>query len=366
MYSTLLRDLVRQDIVLVDTDAEQLKMVGAIHRVIPPRLSYTAIAGALQMLLVSTVDRKGTVPRTSQGDRNKLIKQLRSIIRALATHLGPSFSGCLLVEALQSCDICSDSLSARDEEDKARLMFQCVTVSVSPYVNLFSLSDDDIRSLRESLNAAKKLILTWWCSEYGPHLRNKEQRMRSGYFISALGLRREQEEIIPPWLSVMRCLLFLDEADSPNMKTFMIPGGASGDDDSDWEKELPQIRLCCEFGGDFHEDLVWILLKSSSSPQGIDSEMTIQLLEHTFEKCSRIRKGKLIVSDTNLVLELYNLVHCTPDTPVACSAEGGSEDELEENGSVKMDLRQIPRYDIFASVDVVFLACRDLTIFAFV
>lgn len=348
IYSKLLFELVNQNNVSAGMNTDQLKMIGAIHRAISPQVSYDALAAALLVLLVTPAgDAVLVTPRT---DRDHLIKKLRSIIRALASHLGPSFLGCLLVDALLSFDVKTDSWSAQDEEDKARLMFQCVTISVSPFVesqaNGSMLSENDVFSLKESLNAARKLVLTWCCIEYGPHYSSKGQLKLHDYFCSVLGPRSKGEEIIPPWLNTMRCLLFLEGAESPQIKQFMIPGGASAGDDADWEEELPRIRLCCEYGGDLHNDLAWIVLKSTSIPQGIDSEMSIQLLEHLFQNCGRNRQGSSIVSDPHLVWELYNLVKYTPDSIVASLHAGhaaGDDSLLDEALSNGKDPQVVPR-----------------------
>lgn len=315
-------------------------MIGAIHRAISPQVSYDAIAAALLMLLVTPEVGRDAVRGSSRADRDHLIKKLRKIIRVLASHLGHSFVGCLLVEALLSFDVSTESWSARDEEDKARLMFQCVTLSVSSFVNQSTYSENDVRTLRASLKEARKLFLTWCCTEYGPHYSSNGQLKRVDYFTSALGLRTDEVDIIPPWLSTMRCLLFLEEAESPQLKRFLIPDGASVDDDIDWEQELPRIRLCCSYGGDLRDDLVWIVLKSTSNSKGIDSEMAIHLLEHLFENCSRSRQGSLTVSDPHIVWELYNLVQYTPE-----AFERSDTGDYEGNSSEVdgKDTREVPR-----------------------
>ena len=124
----------------------------------------------------------------------------------------------------------------------------------------------------------------------------------------------------------------------------MIPGSASAEDDADWEQELPRIRLCCQYGSDLHDDLVWIVLKSTSISQGIDPEMAIKLLEHLFEKCGRNRKGSLNVSDPHLVWELYNLVQYTPDAAVTNSDTGDSKGDSSQGGGPNgKDSPEVPR-----------------------
>lgn len=348
MYSKLLRELVTQNNVAVGADTDQLKMIGAVHRAISPQVSYDALAAALLVLMVN--QGRDAAHASFQADRDHLIKTLRNIIRALASHLGPLFEGCLLVDALLSFDVNTDSWSARDEEDKARLMFQCVTLSVTPFVvaqsNGSNLSENDVFSIKESLHAARKLFLTWCCTEYGPHHSSKGPLRRSDYFSSVLGPPIDGGEGSSPWLNTMRCLLFLEEAESLQMKRFMIPGTVTSGDDSDWEQELPRIRLCCAYGGDLHNDLMWIVLQSASQSESIDSEMAIHLLEHLFKKCGQNRHGTLNVDDPHLVWELYNLVQYNPDVPVSifCNEEAVEEDSSHDEDRVyKTGFREISR-----------------------
>jgi integrator complex subunit 1 len=309
MYSKLLRELIDQANVSVGPNTDQVKMIGAIHRVVPPQVSYEALAEALLMLLVKQKTIKCETKGVAQADRHRLIRSLRSTLRALALHLG-SFDGVLLVESLLSFDVSSQSWSVNDEEDKARLMLQCATLSVSPFERQSHLSECDLKSVKVALHACRKLLLTWSCTEYCPHFRPKGQLELSGYFDSALAPRTEEKT--PRWLSAIRCLLFLEDNEE-NMKSFILPGNFTADDDADWDEEMQRIRLCCKHGGDVDDNLVWIVLKSTAIPQGLDSAMAILLLEHLFEKCSRLRQGLLSVSDPHLVWELYNVVQFSHD-----------------------------------------------------
>jgi integrator complex subunit 1 len=309
MYSKLLRELIDQANVSVGPNTDQVKMIGAIHRVVPPQVSYEALAEALLMLLVKQKTIKSETKGAAQSDRHRLVRSLRSTLRALALHLG-SFDGVLLVESLLSFDVSSQSWSVNDEEDKARLMLQCATLSVSPLERQSHLSERDLKSIKVALHACRKLLLTWGCTEYCPHFRPKGQLELSGHFDSALVPRAEEKT--PRWLSAIRCILFLEDNEA-NIKSFILPGSITADDEADWDEEMQRIRLCCKHGGDLDDNLVWIVVKSTAISQGLNSTMAILLLEHLFEKCSRMRQGLLSVSDPHLVWELYNVVQFSHD-----------------------------------------------------
>jgi hypothetical protein len=294
------------------TNSDQLKMIGAIHRVISSNISYDAIAAAMLMLMVKVEAVDSHAKSSQRRERDHLTTKLRRFIRELATHLGSSFEGNLLVDALLSFQVSSASWSYQDEEDKARLMFQCVTLSVS------SLPTSDIQSLHETLCTARKKLLTWCCSEYGPYFSSKSQLKRLDYFHSGLGSleKHDGKNTFPPWLKIMRCVLFLETPDSPHMKRFWLPMENSNEDASDWEQELSRIKLCFKYGGDLQSDMLWIVLKSASIANGIDAEMAIQILEHLLEKCGQSEQAVLTVNDPNIVWELYNLVLYTPDAEI--------------------------------------------------
>jgi hypothetical protein len=344
-------------------------MIAAIHRAIPSRISYEAIAASLLMMLVNPPAGVAPSDSTNRVERLRLVKRLRGIIRAIASELRPSFDGCLLLESLLSFDVSSDSWSTRDEEDKARLMFQCVTLFASSSLGRDDVShkklastvpDDEISpstdiSFRKSLRTARKLLLTWCCTDYGPRWATRRNRRRAGSnkesddmvgagipdFASALG--SQVEEKIPSWLNTMRCLLFMEDASSPLMKRFFCPDGAPAEDEIDWQEEHARIRTCCACGVILDDEMVWTVLKSCNLPEGgMASDMAIQLLEHLFESCSKVRGGSLEVTDPILVWELYNLVEYTPaklprseSTPLD---DDGPDSFVKTNGEMVADI----------------------------
>ncbi len=122
MYFKLLREALTVTETAGTPSSDQFKMIAAIHRVIPSRISYEAIAASLLMMFVNPPTKGASSDDNNRVERLRLVKRLRGIIRAIALELRPSFDGCLLLESLLSFDVSSDSWSIRDEEDKARLI----------------------------------------------------------------------------------------------------------------------------------------------------------------------------------------------------------------------------------------------------
>ena len=219
--------------------------------------------------------------------------------------------------------------------DKARLMFQCITLSAARFFNGGKenggkeLSSEDLRGLRDSLMSSKKILLTWCCTDYGPRC-SIGKREKLDYYSEGAGspdfrstLNSSVEEKIPTWLNTMRCLLFVEDGDSDLMQYFVTPGGVPNGNDLEWQKEASRIKICCEYGGDITNELLWIVIKAATSPEiGLDREMGIQLIENLIEGCGKNRKGKLRVNDPIIVWELYNLVEFTPKT------SNGSTDDI--------------------------------------
>jgi hypothetical protein len=370
MYFKLLREALTVTETAGTPSSDQFKMIAAIHRAIPSRISYEAIAASLLLMFVNPPTNGASSDGNNRVERLRLVKRLRGIIRAIASELRPCFDGCLLLESLLSFDVSSDSWSIRDEEDKARLMFQCVTLFASSSVRRddathmkqpSNIPDVEISpatdlNFRKSLRTARKLLLTWCCTDYGPRWASRRNGRRQGSnkegdttmvgaripdFTSALG--SQVEEKIPSWLNTMRCLLFIEDANSPLMKAFFSPDGAPREDENDWQEELSRIQMCCSCGVSLDDENVWTVLKSCNlSEGGMTSEMAIQLLEHLFESCSKTRGGSLEVTDPILVWELYNLVEYIPTKlPMLASSpsdEDGPESFDKTNGDMVPDV----------------------------
>jgi hypothetical protein len=233
----------------------------------------------------------------------------------------------MLFDALVSFQVSSESWSYSDEEDKARLMLQCVTLAMTPFVDNASKSETDLLSVKSTLHTLRKQLLTWCCLEYGPFFRAETPLKRLDYFRrgSVFIDDGRQGKPLPHWLMVVRCVLFLEAPDSPHFKCFMIPGEELHEDFVDWEQEILRLKVCATYGGDLQNDLIWILLKSTAISNGIDAEMAINILEHLFEKCGQLKNALFNVNDPNLVWDLYNLVLYTPEARTWNSSADSSD-----------------------------------------
>ena len=378
LYSKLLRDLLDQTDVATGSASNNLKMIGAIHREIPPQISYDSIVEGLLAMLThppstyNGVD-DGESSETRCKSRAQLVKKLRGIIRSLSDELGSAFDGTLLVGALQSSDVTNGAWSARDEEDKARLMFQCITMSASPFLESFersTLSSGEQDSLRKSLSAMRRSLLEWCCFKYGPNfgLKLKRKRLETDFgespgagepiYSSVLGPPSDSL-VIPPWLIFMRCLLLLEDPDSASMKRFIFPEFTNADE-SVWTQEIRLLRVCCCFGRDLSDEPLWIVLKSSR--QKIDPEMAIQILEHLLQGCGRKSSGMLAVSDPKLIWEMYDLVLFSPPAPLSIMSTNTRElDDASDYSRAGRTAREVPRYDHVSSLSyILYLAFRGL------
>lgn len=334
MYSKLLRDELEAVATPLHGSSESsnfLKMIGAIHAAVPAQISYDAVASTFLMMMANQVET-ASESKISGSKRNRLVFQLRRILRMFSLEISSSFDGIQLMKSFFEFDVSSDVWSPRHEEDKARLMFQCVTLAVSPYLQgkrNAGLSKNDELKLCESLLSVRKLLLSWFCTGYGPHFSSKLRKQIESKrekepvgagppdFRSILSL--SEEEKAPSWLNTLRCLLFIEDPESDLMKQFALPDGAASANEymKEWETDAEAVRLCCEYGVDITDELVWIILKASKeNGGGLEPEMSIELIENLLEPCTKRRKGKVKVEDPTLIWELYNLASYTPSEKI--------------------------------------------------
>ncbi|KAL7566998.1 hypothetical protein ACA910_019925 [Epithemia clementina (nom. ined.)] len=305
---------------------DSITMVCGVHKALPPAVSYSAAAAALLTLLVQAESLPKQVDKTT---RDRTVFKLRQIIRTLSKSLGASFDTFQLMEALLSLEFDEQSREVRNEEDKARLMFQCVTIHVSAASSGHLKATKDLEesekreATRKSLHKARKSLLTWCCTDYGPRWssarkprRENDDETKAGAgipnYTSAIG-PNSGEESIPTWLNTMRCLLFIEEANSDLMSRFLAPSQVTSEEEATNTGEQERIKACCAYGADIDDDMIRIVLRAHSPRKGsLPAEMAIQLLEHLFESCGRTRGTSLRVSDPELVWELYKLAQYTP------------------------------------------------------
>lgn len=311
LYSTLTNQLIAHHAVTATSD--HLKMIAAVHRAVPSTLSYDALASVLLMLLVNPNEH---VAGEAAPVRCVKIQKLRRTLRVLAAVLGSSFDGTQLLQSLVSFKINSTTWTHDDEDDKARLIFQCGTLAIGYLTNDYGDPAINPEAVAMPIRTVLKLMLTYCCTEYGPQFRCQGPLQMSDYFHNEFG-KRKGDSSSSSWLVTMKCLLFLEPPESAHLKRFFSYGNEELDATSEWEEELPRIKTCYQLGGELHSDLIWILLKSTSIASGIDAEMAIQLLENFLIRCSEKQPTALKVNDPKIIWELYNLVIFEPKDQLA-------------------------------------------------
>ena len=320
--------------------SEILKMVSAVNDVLPKTVSANGIASALLSLL-------------SEGHS---VQKLQATIRLLAQQLGRAFDGLKIQEGIASSKDPESFDNVDFQKQKARLMFQCVTLLVpeSGGVRNGSGSTMDVDSeeggeegsLKESLMRAKKCFLKWFCSEQGPCLHESKDdetastpTKKQKYHIVGAGvpdytskLDGLSEQKSPPWLDFLRCLLFLEKADSPAMESFFHETPSKVDDG--WEKEKSRITKCSILAGDVDDEIIEIVLDSVAvADGGIPPKVGLTILEHLFERCRKDSHGNLLVHKTDLIWRLYDLVEYSPPPPIKEAKVEGSEENNDEANS---------------------------------
>jgi integrator complex subunit 1 len=292
-----------------------LKMIHAVYNVFPKKLSATGMAHAFMSMLVSSVDEELT-----QGEK---VKRLRALIRTVANELGPALDAGLLIQSLMET---KEGNSLEQQHDKARLLFQCATLVARRRVE-FSKKTKEASSnelLKETLIQSKRCLLQWCCRSYASvvvaaattnpppssaittnKLKLSPGQVGAGPADYSSILDGLTDHKFPFWLTVMRSVLFLEKANSIRLKEFLLE-----EDDLDQE-EAKRIELCYTLGGDLDNDMIWTILESLSRGE-MPPKMALTLLEHLFESCQKQGQGKLVITDVNILRELYTLVPYVP------------------------------------------------------
>ena len=340
-------------------------MIGAFYTAFPKDISAEGIAASLLMLIresagVASNEDKGRV------SRKKIVKHLKHLIQLVAQQLGAAFDACKLLESMMSYEVDDEAWTIDDEEDRSRLMFQCILLLVPANKHpskgsrkAAALTDTEAEALQKKLSKARKLVLNWFCTRYGPYFNGSnpkgDDEIGAGFpvFRSVLG-GLEGNKLYPAWLKIARCLLFMETSESALMNQFVRTGGKAADEkDVALQDEKYRIDRCYEYGGDFDDDMMWIVLKSASQDEGgIDSQIALTLLEHLFEGCNIHRRGCLKLNDIMLAWELYSLVFYEPPETVVRlqqvaapegrgDAPGSKFDDAEEDMIEKTKLEAV-------------------------
>ena len=350
-------------------NSDHLKMINAVYSVLPDNLAADGIAAALLSLLEKKSDNSLNV---EVSNKSSLVRRLLLIMRSLSKELGATFDCRRLLSALRSNKARPSTWTVTDEEDKARLMFQCVILLVDkslqssnqrkphlpqPAVQQADTPFENAEVMKKDLIKARKVLLDWGCNDYAPLCSNKKDGEYSGKHhkqdLSMVGAGApdyssmldglESSKSSPRWLETMRCVLFLEQPESPCLHRFLFPGGDSPSSDADWKNETLLIARCCEYGADVDDEMVSIVLKAGNGETGMSAPMALTVLEHAFHGCSKSRKASLHITDAALLDELYTLVEYLPPAPAETKDEkssaeingDGNHEEKAPNGSKK-------------------------------
>jgi hypothetical protein len=344
--------------------SDRLKMVAAVYSAFPKEISATGIAASLLTMMGKSGGTANLKP--TKAERKQLAKHLKHLLHLVAQQLGSSFDACKLIESFLS-HVKDDSWTLEDEEDRARLMFHCALLLIPPPPKETSrhpakssrkggaLSHSEADTLTSKLSTARKLMLTWFCTEYGPLFGTANKSSSDGIvgagnpdYHSALGGVNEAINH-SRWLKIARCVLFMENSDSRQIQRFVRGSEDIDENDASWFEDKHRIDRCCEFGCDFDDEMMWVVLRSASLDDGgISSEIALTLLEHLFESCSVSRRGSLKITDVMLAWELYSLVIYEPPKTVIMQREApargidapGSkfEDAVEEDGDFRQSM----------------------------
>jgi hypothetical protein len=342
MYSMLLKQYVESAGRVADKQRESdlFLLICVIHKVVSPQHSYDAISDSIIKLM------KGDFFIGSEMvGHDRAIKRLRDLTRSLAAHTSNQFDAKLLLDSFLALGDTTDRWSSRDEELRARLIFHFVVLSVATFYrnDVSGIAAADEVTVRNILNDARRSVLTWCCTKYGPHFvaGRKRKNATSKDVDSVSGLRPPNYQSVftsnladvPKWLDTMRCMLLIEDSDSPKMKKLVFPQDTTTEEDAEWEGDLPIIRCCCKLSGRVGADLISTVLRSTTVSHGIDPEMAIQILENLFHSCRQAKQGVLEVDDPDLVWELYSLVQYEPQR------SSGKSDDKE----IREKIDQLPR-----------------------
>ena len=410
IFLTLLRKELNGDSAAV-ASSDHMRMVAAVHGALAPELSAEGLAMALLTLLAKTNDgddnagassdtkENGQLARQqeSSGDeiksrrlqreRNQLVRKIRMLIRRLSVTLGSSFDACRLIDCLLSFGVQdTESWTIRDEEDKGRILLECMTLLVpdkkpetiprgknmrkhlvhsNSMDSTSNMDKDEVEALRKKLSTARVMLIEWCCNDYAPlyqrtqemeaSAKSKQEQQRQPRnwrrkqeeqvvlgagepcFSSILDGKRDRQSMCP---KTMRSVLFMAEPES--IQKFLCAGESvrTGNDDqlqrhhpagasTDNDDELYRLQQCYHYGADLTDGMVWKILRSAASQNGIGTDLGLKLIENLFACCNKERKASLRLSDPQIVWEMYKLVEYTPPKLPALSS---NDDETNKSG----------------------------------
>jgi integrator complex subunit 1 len=330
-----------------------MKMINAVYGALNSDLACEGLAIAFLTLLAEPA-QEGGMSNVSQRERQLRVKKIRTLLRHVASALGSKFDGCGLIQWLLSFDVNAKSWSLEDEEDKARLMYECVTLLAPPLAvedpnarhkgqrklqrrRSDEKTEEEIVALRSKLTRARKLLLEWCCTEYAPRWQARHRKQIEHEKLVKQSLKRGKDDEFPTGagapdfrsvldgeersiefkecLDIMRCVLVMVDANSAALREFLYPGDPLEVTDPTCYDAQYRIQQCYEYGSDLDDEMLWIILKAAAlSNDGIDPSLALSLIENLFECCNKDRKAILHLTDSELIWELYRLAEYHPSS----------------------------------------------------
>ena len=337
IYGKILRKL----LVMIDSHSsafsDNLSMICAVHHVSPSQLRANGIASSILDILTNPP------PSLHEVSKPQLVQRIQKLITFIAKKFGSSFDVCAILNAMLQWKVTHGSLwTIRHEENKARIMFQCVILLVDhtvlshqsepigKLVKMNNPSESNISTIRTKLMQARKILIRWCCTDYVPLCPLISTKDRNNCLIGSS--REEKDEIIgaiptnynsildgmsernfPSWVNVIRCMLFLENSESPLLRQFLLMGDTTIEDPLGWDIAAKRINFCCDYGADVDDEIIHVVLKTVTEEENdMPNDIALLLLEHMFESCKTSMKPSLLIQDSKLLLKLYNLVEYIP------------------------------------------------------
>lgn len=359
IYGHILREILVTMDSIDSKFSDHLSMIHAVHDVLPGHLCANGIAASILDMLVkppASLDEISTP---------QLVRRIQKLIQLIAKKFGSSFDALAVLNAMLSYKVDPEFLwTIKDEENKARIMFQCVTLlvdetaiahrveTVGKSMKSVNPSENDIAAVKAKLVEARKLLIRWCCVDYAPLSPSISEKKSNGSPTNG-SHRKKKDEIVgagppdyssildgvdgksfPRWIKVIRCMLFLESSESPILRQFFAMGDTSVDDIPEWENEAKRINVCCDHGADVDDQMMWVILKTATKENiGKSNDIALTVLEHLFERCKVNTKPSLCIKDSQLLWKLYDLVEYIPPSKnkdsVGSDVKDDSHDKLD-------------------------------------
>ena len=318
--------------------SNHMSMIHAVHDVLPDQLCASGIASSILDLLIN--------PPISLVDlsKPKLVRRIRNLIQTIAKRFGSSFDAYEVLNAMISYQVDPKFLwTLRDEENKARLMFQCVTLLVDSSVvtqqiqpggksiKSINPTEKGVKIVRNKLIKARKLIIKWCCEDYAPLCSTQINKFRKNIPTNGSPEKKKDgivgagpadyssildglsERNFSDWINIIRCMLFLEAPESSTLRHFLSMDDTSVEDYPGWGEEAKRISFCCDFGADVDDAMVWVVLETATQDKiKAKNDVALLVLEHIFEGCKIDKKPTLLIRDAKLLYKLYELVEYIP------------------------------------------------------